>query len=153
VIIEQNTNSASGPIIVAAPAGKAGTKVNITITTVGGTLTSPPMPRSAVNPAATFTYEKSSPTAPRDVSARAGVRSATVSWRAPSNNGGSALTGYVITASAKRHRSITVAVSARVARVTIKRLVGRTTWTFTVRARNRFGLGLSAVSNKVVPRA
>jgi hypothetical protein len=153
VILEQNTNSASGPIIVAAPPGVAGTKVNITITTVGGTLTSPPMPRSAVNPAATFTYEKSSPTSPRDVSARAGVRSATVSWRAPSNNGGSAITGYVITASAKRHRSITVAVSARVTRVTVTRLAGRTTWTFTVRARNRFGLGLSAVSNKVVPRA
>lgn len=51
----------SAPFKVLAPAGKAGTKVDITITTLGGTLTKPPHPRSAVNPHVTYTYTTSSP--------------------------------------------------------------------------------------------
>ncbi len=152
-IISETENSASGPIEVIAPPGKAGTKVNITITTVGGTLTSPPQPRSAVNPAATFTYKHSSPTAPGNVVAKAGVKSARVSWRAPSNNGGSAVTGYVITASAKGHKTITVDLSAQVTKVTIKNLAAGASWTFTVRAKNKFGLGLTAHAGPVRPRA
>jgi hypothetical protein len=145
-IVSETENSSSGPIVVIAPPGKAGTKVNITITTVGGTLTSPPQPRSAVNPAATFTYKDSSPTAPAHLAAKAGVKSVKVSWRGPSNNGGSRVTGYVITATAKGHKTITIRVSSRVTEVTIKKLAAGVSWTITVRAKNKFGLGLPATA-------
>jgi IPT/TIG domain len=50
VIVSNPLFTPSAPFKVLAPAGKAGTTVDITITTLGGTLTSPPEPRSAVNP-------------------------------------------------------------------------------------------------------
>jgi Pro-kumamolisin, activation domain/Fibronectin type III domain/IPT/TIG domain len=152
-ILQETTDAPSGPLVVLAPPGKAGTKVNITITTVGGTLTQPPQPRSAVNPAATFTYKTSTPAAPVGVVAKAGVKSATVSWKAPGNNGGSALTGYQITASAKGHKSVVVKVSQHVISVTIGKLAAGVSWKFTVQARNKLGLGLAATSNAVTPRA
>ncbi len=152
-ILSEPFFSASGSITVMAPPGKAGSKVSITITTVGGTLTNPPQPRSAVNSKAVFTYNKSTPTAPRDVSAKAGVRDATVRWKAPSNNGGYPVTGYVITATAKDHKAVTVTVSARTTKVTVRNLAAGVSWTLTVRAKNKLGSGLSAPSNQVRPRA
>jgi hypothetical protein len=151
-ILQETTGAPSGPIFVVAPAGKAGTTVSITITTIGGTLTSPPQPRSAVNKAAVFTYKASTPTAPVSVVARAGIKSATVTWKAPANNGGSAVTGYQITAAAKGHGSVVVKVSASARGVTVK-LASGVSWKLTVQARNKFGLGLSATSNAVTPRA
>jgi len=152
-ILQQPEGSPSGLIFVAAPPGKAGTKVNITITTIGGTLTSPPQPRSAVNPAAVFTYKTSTPTAPVDVVAKAGVKSATVSWNAPGNNGGSPLTGYQITATAKGHKTLVIRVSARVTKATVGNLAAGVSWRLTVQAINKLGLGLAATSNAVTPRA
>jgi Pro-kumamolisin, activation domain/IPT/TIG domain/Fibronectin type III domain len=143
----------SGPVIVLAPPGKAGTKVDITITTLGGLLTSPPQPRSAVTTAAVFTYQTSSPTAPTHVVAKAGVKSATVSWWAPSNNGGSPVTGYRITATAKGHKSVVVKVSAGVRKATVKKLAAGVSWTLTVQAVNKRGAGLPAASNTVKPRS
>ena len=140
----------SGPLTVVAPPGKAGTKVNITITTLGGTLVG--HPRSAVTKSATFTYKASSPSAPRGVAAVAGVKSATVSWSAPSDNGGSALTQYRVVASAKGHKSVIVKVGPHTTKVTVKLAPG-VAWTFTVYARNKFGLGLPATSKAVTPKS
>jgi IPT/TIG domain-containing protein/fibronectin type III domain protein len=151
-ILQQTTDAPSGPIFVAAPPGKAGTKVNITITTVGGTLTSPPQPRSAVNKAAVFTYKASTPAAPGSVVAKAGVKSATVHWKATADNGGSAVTRYQITASAKGHKSVIVKTSAGTTGVTVKLAPG-VSWKLTVQARNKLGLGLPATSGAVTPRA
>jgi len=152
-ILVQPVLTASGPITVEAPPGNPGTKVSITITTVGGTLTSPPQPRSAVNPKAVFTYKKSTPAAPRDVVAKAGVRDATVSWRAPTNNGGSPVTGYIITATAKGHKKVTIKVSAIVTKVTVRNLAPGIAWTVTVQATNKLGRGLPATAKKVTPRS
>lgn len=66
--------------------------MSVTISTLGGTIAVPPAPTSAANPAAVFTYTSSSPSAPRHVTGKAGVRSATISWKAPSDNGGSPVT-------------------------------------------------------------
>jgi hypothetical protein len=85
------------------------------------------------------------------VSAKAGTRSATVSWKAPSNNGGSSVTGYVITLTAAHHKTVTVKVSARVGKVTIKRLAA-VSWTVEVQAVNKLGRGLPVVT-RVRPRS
>jgi hypothetical protein len=150
-VISQPGLTPSGPITVVAPPGVAGTRVSITITTLGGTLVG--QPRSAVNPAAVFTYQVSTPTAPIGVAAAAGIRSATVSWGPPRNNGGSALTSYRVVGSARGQRPVGVTVTARVTRVVIGRLAPGVAWTFTVYAGNRLGLGLPAESRPVVPRA
>jgi Pro-kumamolisin, activation domain/Fibronectin type III domain/IPT/TIG domain len=149
-ILSQPAFTPSGPVTVVAPPGTAGTRVSITITTLAGTLTG--QPRSAVNPAAAFTYQVSTPTPPIGVAAAPGVRSATVSWGPPRNNGGSPLTLYRIVATARGQRPVGVNVPVRITRVTIGRLAPGVAWTFTVYAGNRLGLGLPAVSRPVVPR-
>jgi hypothetical protein len=53
-ILSQPVLTPSGPVTVQAPPGTAGTTVDITITTLGGELAG--QPRSAVTPAAVFTY-------------------------------------------------------------------------------------------------
>ncbi len=143
----------SGPVTVLAPPGKAGTTVDITLTTLGGLLTSPPQDRSAVTTAATFTYKASSPANPTDVVAKAGVKSATVSWRAPADNGGSPVTGYRITATAKGHKSVVVKVSAGARKATVTKLAAGVSWTLTVQAVNKLGAGVPAASNTVKPRS
>ena len=118
----------------------------VTISTLGGTLTGTP-----TSAAVTYTYTKSSPTAPRNVTAKAGARSATVSWKAPRDNGGSSVTGYVITLTAAHHKTVTVKVSARVGKVTIKRLA-TVRWHVEVQAVNKLGRGLPAATT-VRPRS
>jgi len=110
-------------------------------------LTSPPQPRSAVNPAAVFTYKTSTPTAAVGVVAKAGVKSATVSWKAPTDNGGSPLTGYEIIASAKGHKPVVVKVSRNVTKAVVGKLAARVSWRFTVQASDKLGLGLAATSS------
>ena len=73
-IVYEPSLTASGTILVVAPPG-SGAKAPVTISTLGGTLTGTPTSK-----AVTYIYTKSSPTAPRNVSAKAGARSATVSW-------------------------------------------------------------------------
>jgi hypothetical protein len=149
-VLSQPSGSPSGPITVVAPPGTAGTEADITITTLGGSLVA--QPRSAVTPAAVFAYQASTPTLPTGLAARAGVKSALVSWGSPRNNGGSPLTGYRIVAAASGQRPVAVNVSARTTRVTIGKLATGTSWKFTVYARNRLGLGLPATSGTVTPR-
>jgi hypothetical protein len=124
--------------------------VNITISTLGGILVG--QPTSAVTSKAVFTYKTSTPSAPRNVAAKAGVKSATVTWKAPIDNGGKAVTGYVITAKAKGHKSVTVRVSAGARRATVK-LAAKVGWKITVQAVNKLGRGLPATSKAVTPRS
>jgi hypothetical protein len=136
-ILQEPELTASGPIFVTAPAGTGGKKVSVTISTLGGTLTGTP-----TSAAVSYTYARSSPGAPGHVTGKAGVRSATISWAAPGNNGGSSVTGYVITVRAKGHKTLTVKVSARARKATITRLTAGIGWTFEVQAVNKYGRGL-----------
>jgi len=58
-ILSEPALTPTGPVTVQAPPGRAGTTVSITITTLGGELAG--QPRSAVTPAAVFTYQASPP--------------------------------------------------------------------------------------------
>ena len=94
------------------------------------------------------------PSAPTGVGATAGNTSATVSWTAPANDGGSPITGYVVTpfvgTTAGTPRSFATTAAPQV----ITGLTNGTTYTFRVAATNAAGTGpQSAASNSVTAGA
>jgi hypothetical protein len=89
------------------------------------------------------------PGAPTSVAAVAGNEQATVSWTAPSSNGGSAITSYSATASPGGLACVTAGLSC-----TVTGLTNEVAYTFTVVASNAVGAGpASAPSASVVPSA
>jgi uncharacterized repeat protein (TIGR01451 family) len=95
------------------------------------------------------------PGAPTGVSAMALDAMATVAWTAPASDGGSAITGYTVTALIGGTPSgITASVSANSSGAAVTGLTDGTTYTFTVRASNALGNGPeSQPSNPVTPTA
>lgn len=93
------------------------------------------------------------PGAPTGATATAGNAQATVSWTAPTSNGGSAITGYVVTpyvgAVAQTSRTFASTATSQV----VTGLTNGTTYTFKVAAKNIVGTGgQSAASNAVTPQ-
>jgi hypothetical protein len=102
-------------------------------------------PSGAVTPATL-------PDAPANVTAVAGNAQATVSWAAPASDGGSAITGYVVTpfvGAAAQQATLVGPVDS----TSISGLANGTTYTFSVVARNTLGDGPSTASNAVTPTA
>jgi trimeric autotransporter adhesin len=101
-------------------------------------------PSSPVTPAV-----PTAPGAPTIGTATAGNASATVTWTAPASNGGSPITGYVITPSTGS--AVTV---GNVTSDDVTGLTNGSSYTFTVAATNALGTGAaSAASNAVTPEA
>ncbi|MEG0259662.1 MAG: fibronectin type III domain-containing protein [Lysinibacillus sp.] len=89
------------------------------------------------------------PDAPTNVIATAGDSQAIVNFTAPTNNGGSAITGYTVTASPGG-----VTETGTTGPITVTGLTNDTAYTFTVKATNVVGTsGASAASNSVTPSA
>ncbi|WP_153504840.1 N,N-dimethylformamidase beta subunit family domain-containing protein [Cumulibacter manganitolerans] len=124
-----------------------GTSYTFTVTATNAVGTGPASdPSNAVVPAA-------APGAPTAVVATAGVRSATVTWTAPSD-GGSAITGYTITpyVGGKAQTPTTITGNPPATTATITGLKFNATYTFVVQATNAIGTGPgSAASNPVSP--
>ena len=119
-----------------------GTAYTFTVTATygGGTVIS--SPSSSVTP-------HGAPGSPTGVGATAGNQQATVSWTAPANNGGAAITGYTVTSSpdgktCTDHRRLTCTVTG---------LTNFTAYTFTVTATNAASLtsAPSSPSSAVTP--
>jgi Fibronectin type III domain len=89
------------------------------------------------------------PTVPNSVTATAGTGQASVAFTPPSSNGGSAVTGYIVT-SAPGNISVTGTASP----IVVTGLTNGTPYTFTVKATNAVGTGPASVtSNAVTPYA
>ncbi|MBS2025008.1 MAG: Ig-like domain-containing protein [Deltaproteobacteria bacterium] len=82
------------------------------------------------------------PGAPTEVTATAGVRSATVRWTAPVSDGGAKITGYIVSVTPRGNYSI--AFGSDGVSATVAGLANATSYTFTVHATN--GAGDSAES-------
>jgi hypothetical protein len=112
-------------------------------------------PASALSPAAS---PLSAPEAPTGISAKLNSdRSVTVSWTAPSNDGGSSITGFVATAldlTTPAHGGQTVTAGPSATSGTLQNLSPGDSYTFVIQAENSFGSSRkSAVSSLVtIPR-
>ncbi|WP_246120376.1 InlB B-repeat-containing protein [Cohnella terricola] len=89
------------------------------------------------------------PGAPTDVVATAGNGQATISFKEPTNSGGSPITGYKVISSIGN-----LSVTGPASPITISGLTNGTSYTFTVEAINIAGNGIaSIISNAVTPTA
>ena len=92
------------------------------------------------------------PSAPTEVSASPATQQAQLSWIAPSNNGGGALTGYTVTPYIGSTAQTPVEVPASKPSAVVKGLTNGVSYTFTVAATNSAGSGAaSTASNAVIP--
>lgn len=130
----------SNAIEVLTPPGKPGTKDSITVDTIESEVTGYGATHKVA--AATFTYTKSTPSAPT-VSTKEGSDSITESWTPPATDGGSAVTYYVIRAIARGYATRTERVSASTRSYEFKNLFWGTTWKITATAHNASGAGLT----------
>jgi subtilisin family serine protease/secreted trypsin-like serine protease/subtilisin-like proprotein convertase family protein len=95
------------------------------------------------------TIPASAPSPPRNVTATATSGQATITWQQPTENGGSTITGYVVTSSPDALSCITEDLTC-----TIESLTNGTSYTFTVAATNAIGESdQSTASNAVTPLA
>lgn len=139
----------TGTATVSAPPGTPGTTVGITLTTVESDLsgTGP----SASTPAAQFTYRTSAPSPPTSVTAKAGVGSASVTWKPPQSDGGSPVTGYSVIATSPGLRNVSLSMSASARHASFATLQAGAPWIIVVKANSSKGIGLAASSLAVKP--
>jgi len=90
------------------------------------------------------------PDAPTALTGYAGIGSVTLNWTAPSANGGSAITGYLVTYSSTGAIT-TVSPSPTTTTTTVSGLTTGTTYTFTVKTQNANGSSIGGVSISVIP--
>jgi len=93
------------------------------------------------------------PGPPSGVNATAGDASATVSWTAPSYDGGAAITSYTVTPYIGSTAQTPQTVTAPATAAAFTGLTNGTTYWFTVAATNSVGTGAAAASYSVTPAA
>jgi hypothetical protein len=92
-------------------------------------------------------------TAPQGVTAVPGSQSAQVSWSAPSNNGGSPITGYTVTPYVGAAAQTPTNVGGSTLATTVTGLTNNTAYTFKVAANTSAGTGAqSAATSAVTPQ-
>jgi Fibronectin type III domain len=140
------TATTSGATSVVVPGLTNGVSYTFTVTATNAIDTSDPSdPSNSVMPEA-----PTAPDAPTNVTASPGNASASVSWTAPVNNGGSPITGYAVTSNPAGGTGSTLGAAS----TTVTGLSNGVSYTFTVTATNGAGTSdPSDPSNSVMPEA
>jgi Fibronectin type III domain len=138
------TATTSGATSVVVPGLTNGVSYTFTVTATNAIDTSDPSdPSNSVMPEA-----PTAPDAPTNVTASPGNASASVSWTAPVNNGGSPITGYAVTSNPAGGTGSTLGAAS----TTVTGLSNGVSYTFTVTATNGAGTSdPSDPSNSVTP--
>jgi len=126
-------------ILALPPPGRAGSTVAVAVETAGGIATG-----HGFSNTVDYTYRKSAPSAPQDVTAKGGKRTITGAWTAPASDGGSAVTSYIVELVFKgdlKHVSQKVTVSASTRSHVFKGVAKGLDYTIAVIAKNRLGAG------------
>jgi Domain of unknown function (DUF4082)/Fibronectin type III domain/Bacterial Ig domain len=144
----QATTTVPGTATTATITGLTnGTAYTFTVTGTNSNGTGP-----ASTPSNAVTPNNTPPGAPTAVTAVAASSQAQVSWTAPTNSGGSAITGYTVTPLAGSTAGSPVNVGASATSATVTGLTNGTAYTFTVTATNGNGTGpASSPSPAITP--
>jgi len=103
-------------------------------------------------PAGAVEAQAAAPGAPTITSVKAGNQQVVVSWQAPSSEGGSAITGYVVTPIRGSTKQPAIRLDSPDTKTTVKGLANNAPYKFTVAAVNGQGTGkASAESTTVTP--
>ena len=145
--------TAQSPTTVAAPATKkkiggltTGHTYRFTVQAMNGSGGGPVSAQSnAVTPSAPI-----APGAPTAVVARPATKAAQVSWTAPEDDGGSAITGYTVTPFIGSTAQDPVDVSGSTTSKTITGLTNGTDYTFRVKATNAIGTSANSAASQAV---
>ncbi len=129
---------------------KAGSEYTFTVKAVNS---SGPGPVSSASTPAVVPSSPTVPSPPTAVTASPASSEALVSWTAPTNTGGSAITGYTVTPYIGSTAETPVPESASSTSATITGLSNGSAYTFTVTATNGIGTGAaSSASTTVTPQ-
>ena len=115
--------------------------------------TSPPQTIPVIVPSTTPLPPATPPGIPTGLSVAGGNGQVSLGWNAPANNGGSSVTGYVVTPFIAGVAQPAIAYGSTGTVQTIGGLVNGTTYTFTVAATNGVGLGNPSIQSAAVTPA
>jgi parallel beta-helix repeat protein len=153
-ITPSGTGSAGLSTIVLNFSNSATPQTFTILPTAAGSITlTPTNSGSLTNPAnLTYTTNAVAPSAPTSPVATAGNASASVTFVAPTNNGGSTITGYTVTSVPAGGTDSNAGSTSLTHNIT--GLTNGTSYTFTVKATNSVGSSVASVaSNSVIPKA
>ncbi|HET9093211.1 MAG TPA: protease pro-enzyme activation domain-containing protein [Acidimicrobiales bacterium] len=156
VMAEQFTNEqalldcgSTTQLLVAAPPGVAGKTVHVSVMTIEGAVTGSGWSSTT----ATFTYTKSTPGQVSGLRTSRRGDAAVLSWEPPASNGGSPVTGYVVTAyPVSGGNQVTARVGAKARSATLAPLQAGVTYRLAVHALNASGVGLYSGAGTMTAR-
>lgn len=147
------TNGSNSEIDAIAPPGKAGSTVDVVVSTMESTHGGHPSAKSKVDH---FTYQRSHPAPPQDVKVTPHGQSPTIHWKAPASTGGSKILRYRVIAHALKDSDkkgakspknvVVVTKNAKARHAKMRKLKAGWFYVFFVRAVNKKGVGLEGTN-------